>query len=287
MISSIEFLRDSGILATYAWCTVCDIQMSNIRDKTRIDGEIFRCKLCRATQLIILQSALEGSNISLGHFITLIYFWSNKCTRVQLSTFLDINEKYITGYTKMSRKVCLWKLGQLDIRIGGEKAIVQIKESVFYKAKYHKGHALFWPPKWVLGLYDVDKKIGVVRFVKDRSAKTLLTMIQEVVMPGSCIHTDKLGAYQQISNLSVVPKYEHSTVNHSKFFKDPETGIHTNNVEAYWCSIKRKFKQMNGVPAILTSSYLDEDSYIRRFGLAPFDLFINIIEHIAEFDAFE
>ena len=33
-------------------------------------------------------------------------------------------------------------------------------------------------------------------------------------------------------------------VNRSQHFKDPPTGVRTNHVEAYWSSVKRKFKQM-------------------------------------------
>lgn len=33
-------------------------------------------------------------------------------------------------------------------------------------------------------------------------------------------------------------KYIHKTVNHSKYFKDPKTGVHTNTIEGTWNGIK-------------------------------------------------
>ena len=51
--------------------------------------------------------------------------------------------------------------------------------------------------------------------------------------------------------------YVHRQVNHSQFFRDPDTGVHTNNVEAYWSSIKHKL-DMNAMLRTMTQSYLDE-----------------------------
>ena len=39
------------------------------------------------------------------------------------------------------------------------------------------------------------------------------------------------------------------SVNHSMFFKDPVTGVHTENIENYWNRVKTKtkYKRMNSV----------------------------------------
>jgi hypothetical protein len=33
--------------------------------------------------------------------------------------------------------------------------------------------------------------------------------------------------------------YTHETVNHSQYFKDPNTGVHTNSIEGTWKGLKR------------------------------------------------
>ena len=39
-------------------------------------------------------------------------------------------------------------------------------------------------------MYDVERKHAVVRYVQDRSRETLITIIQEIVLPGSIIFSD-------------------------------------------------------------------------------------------------
>jgi hypothetical protein len=47
-------------------------------------------------------------------------------------------------------------------------------------------------------------------------------------------------------------------VNHSLHFVDPQTGVHTNNIESNWKTGKMKIKQMCGVDRRYVQEYLDE-----------------------------
>ena len=51
--------------------------------------------------------------------------------------------------------------------------------------------------------------------------------------------------------------FVHRTVNHSRNFKDPVGGVHTNFIESFWAQCKRKFKSMSGTRASFCSSYVD------------------------------
>ena len=73
-----------------------------------------------------------------------------------------------------------------------------IDESVMVKAKYNRGRNLRLPQRWVFGIYDTVQKLGYIVFVTDRSAQTLLPIIERVVRPGSIIHSDGWGAYDRI-----------------------------------------------------------------------------------------
>ncbi len=130
----------------------------------------------------------------------------------------------------------------------------------------------------MFGIYDPVAKEGYIELVDKRDTATLLPIIQRVVAPGTTIWSDEWAAYRRLGTLGFV----HQTVNHSEYFKDPVTGVCTNHVEAYWCSVKRRFKSMCGTDSQMVSSYLDEHMWRERYGKTPELAFINIQRHISD-----
>ncbi|KCZ78866.1 hypothetical protein H311_00090 [Anncaliia algerae PRA109] len=90
-----------------------------------------------------------------------------------------------------------------------------------------------------------------LRMVENRKQETIFPIIQDLIIPNSIIWTDEFSVYTGGPNynkthtpLALLGPYNHCVVNHSVNYKDPITGVHTNNIEAYWNSVKRQFKQM-------------------------------------------
>ena len=79
----------------------------------------------------------------------------------------------------------------------------------------------------------------VTTVVDDRSAATLIPIIQRYILPGTLIISDEWQAYSSLSSLG----YQHQTVNHSQNFVDPGTDAHTNSVEGYWSCVKRQMRR--------------------------------------------
>ncbi len=75
----------------------------------------------------------------------------------------------------------------------------------------------------------------------------LLPLIQRWVLPGSIIHTDEWGAYNQLTSLG----YTHDSVNHSLQFVNPLTGVHTNTQEGLWHHVKKQFDASRSLDDIL------------------------------------
>lgn len=78
------------------------------------------------------------------------------------------------------------------------------------------------PPRWVLGILVKNYRPArpILYVIPDRSAATLIPIINYHCKPGSTITTDCWAAYQQLSRL-----HTHRTVNHSTNFVDPTTGL--------------------------------------------------------------
>lgn len=136
---------------------------------------------------------------------------------------------------------------------------------------------------WVFGLADSSHTpaLGYMELVPDRSAATLLPIIQAHVAPGTIIHSDEWSAYHRVGSLPNVAAHE--TVNHSIEFVNPTTGTHTQNIESYWNRSKLKLKRMRGCLATELPSYLDEFMWRERHGKTAGAAFSSIMADIAAF----
>lgn len=67
--------------------------------------------------------------------------------------------------------------------------------------------------------------------------------VDESVKHGSVIYTDRAAFYNRLAKSG----YFHGTVNHSKAFKDPETGVCTNLIEGTWGLYRQWISSMHGL----------------------------------------
>jgi len=77
---------------------------------------------------------------------------------------------------------------------------------------------------------------------------------------GTTIWSDEWAAYRTLGQVG----YQHVTVNHSRFYVDPNTGVHTNDIESRWNAAKKRFRQMFGVHREFIAEYLDEHMWRSR-----------------------
>ena len=146
--------------------------------------------------------------------------------------------------------------------------------------QYHRGR----PPThdvWVFGMVDVSHTpaLGYMEIVPRRDAATLLPIIQNVVQPGTTIHSDEWAAYNRVQSIPGIAAHE--TVNHSLFFVDPVTGVHTQNIESYWNRVKIRLKRMKGCHRDHVTGYLDEFMWRERYGTDILQAHGNLMRDIA------
>ena len=134
---------------------------------------------------------------------------------------------------------------------------------------------------WVFGLCNTSYSpaLGIMCIVPNRSAQTLLPIIQQHVRSGTVIYSDEWAAYRRVQQLQ--PVSSHNTINHSLHFVDPATGVHTQNIESYWSRVKRRFKRMKGVHESMMSAYLDEFMWRERHGRSASTALASLCRDIA------
>ena len=156
-----------------------------------------------------------------------LYGWALGMRNSQLTLFVGTSftsvRELLNGWYQMLQE----NIRDNDVKIGGPGIIVELNESKFGKRKYHQGHRV--EGVWIFdGIERTDERKCFLVAVPNRTARTLLDVIERHVLPGSIIHTDCWRACNRIEELGQL--YEHFTVNHSVGYVTEE-GVHTNTIE--------------------------------------------------------
>ena len=112
--------------------------------------------------------------------------------------------------------------------------------------------------------------IGVYGNREQQDSRHTVAHHSKSCAPGTTVWSDQWSSYGTVGSLPNV-----STVNHSVTFVAP-SGIHTQNIESYWNSVKIKFKRMRDCRADQLPSYLDEFVYRERYGITCRQMFNSI-----------
>lgn len=269
----IRWIQDLGLIAKNYTCPKCNKDMV-LREFANTDNHIWRCTKCKVTRSIRKGSWFEGSHLKLMDVMILTYMWVWRYNQNKVMHELKIRSEHtVTDWLNFCRKICTEIVQLQTEQIGGPNAVVEIDESKFGKRKYNRGRRV--EGKWVMGGVERDSNRCFLQVVEDRSAETLVPLIERFIAPGSTIISDCWRAYERLGERG----YNHLTVNHSVTFKDPETGAHTNTIEGLWSQVKRMFHHTNRAPGLFTS-YLAEFMY-RNIHKNSGDLFQQFLLDIA------
>ena len=254
-------------------CNKCKIELVvRSRRRSATSQHTFlslRCSSCGSFQSLYSCTLLSASKKPIVEVVEMVRFWSAEVTIAKACSLLAMLNIEVTRQTigklwRSQRNVCSLRLDKDNIKLGGDGEIVEIDESLFARVKHYKGKDLRRKQIWVFGL--VERRTSKVYFqiVPDRSAETLLAIINDHVMPGTLIMSDCWAAYNNISELHK-QQIRHLTVNHSVHFVCPKTMACTNLIESLWNSAKMKFKDMRGCNRLYIQSYVDEFMWRHNF----------------------
>lgn len=235
------------------------------RYQTVSDGYRWFCSHCRSVKSVRDGSFFAKSNLTLKQIVLLVYCWAQKFPQwiTQKETGISSDQTTVDWYN-FCREVCKSYLINNPLVIGGlhpngDRKVVEIDESLFFKRKYNVGR--FRPDHWVFG--GVERGTGKCFLVEvpDRTRVTLQNFIIQYIHPGSLIISDGWASYARISQIQG-QNYDHKVVNHSINFVDPnDPNVHTNSIEGLWAHMKKKLRDQFGTSNALFVSHMHEFIY--------------------------
>ncbi|GBN08085.1 hypothetical protein AVEN_273838-1 [Araneus ventricosus] len=229
-IDVIKFCMDVNWIAKEYVCCKCGEKMVLSERNDISDGYNW---VCRQSDHYIKRTVrkgswFDGSRLSIPEILIITYLWVKKTTNEWITDeFGYISEPTVTDWKSFCREVCVNMLVSYNYekKIGGVGMVVEIDESKFGKRKYNRGKRV--EGKWVFGGIERGTTNCFFKVVEDQTAETLIEITKKYVEPGSIVLSDCWQSYTSLKNEG----YTHYTVNHSKNFKDPVTGMHTNSIE--------------------------------------------------------
>lgn len=283
-LTIVKRFQEANLLPKNWRCTGRNCRKKCVLHKTSMDnfGYLFYCKKCKKRYSIRKNTFFENIHMAIEDVMWLLYAWSSLCPAIVASRMLVCRKASVVQMYRFFRDITSWKLLQIPeaFYLGGEGHTVQIDESVVTRRKYNVGRII--PQVWVLGMVDTCTKKGVVVYIENRSAETLINEIYKYVLPGTEIWTDMWSGYSSLNTLGGVSPYIHKSVNHSSNFVDPATGVCTNHIEGYWSLLKGFCRKLHVINSPLLPEHIDHFMWYKIYGGEKSTTFNNIVTHIAE-----
>lgn len=239
-----DMLYDEGICESTLHCRG---RYYIVRDLSTKTGYRLKCSKCKKTKSLFYNSIFTRSQLPVNVVLHILYCWAHECSIDFTSHECDVSTNTVTNFFQAFRQACKYVTdNEPHFQIGGPGRIVEIDETIISKRKSNAGRIL--PEIWVFGGVCRESGERFALQVPDRSASTLIPIIQRYIAPSSVIYSDSWKAYNRIAILP--QRYTHKTVNHSTNFVDPVSGAHTQNVERMWREVKRVRRRYEGINRI-------------------------------------
>ncbi|GBN48473.1 hypothetical protein AVEN_210071-1 [Araneus ventricosus] len=213
----IEWCMGMDMIAKEFVCPTCGEKMV-LTEENCSDGYAWVCRKFGVNEHHIKRTVRKGSwfeenKSTIPEVLILTYLWVKKTPNEWIVDEMNVSEPTVVDWKSFCREVCVNRLVKdSKDKLGGVGMVVEIDESKFGKRKYNRG-----------------KRVN----------ETLIEITKKNVEPGSTILSDCWPSYNGLT----AEGYVHCIINHSKNFKDPVTGVHTNGIEDTWNAIKTDFRK--------------------------------------------
>ncbi|KAF1746225.1 hypothetical protein GCK72_022678 [Caenorhabditis remanei] len=220
-----EFLAKYGLIENTRTCGYCPTPMSLVRDTAlKSDFYVWRCAGCKKDQstkklTVKAGSFFEGLHLSVQQVLYAAADWLENPSKPVLDASRDLKMDKNTivklqEWFRQMTKQWFYREGSRDpnMKLGGRNKIVEIDETLMYRAKYNRGKMLTRRQVWVFGMIERGTSKVIMFRVPKRDSATLLPIIHKYVLPGTTIVSDGWRAYGGIGRMQ--SGYHHLFVNH-------------------------------------------------------------------------
>lgn len=213
-------------------CTACSSPASWKKVRAK---RYYRAGCCRNVEIYPKSgSVFHQSRIPLKDWFLLMLYFAN--SRLGISATLAarlLGISYQAAFTLCDRIRTHMALLENRRKIGGPGQHVHIDEALFRGVLTDDA-----AQNKILILGICTKNDLVSTIIPDRTKKTIISAIEEMVNIGSIIVTDSHPSYKSLSknNWDVI------TVNHSKNIYATKDGVSQAQIETYWGHMKRSFR---------------------------------------------
>ena len=165
----------------------------------------------------------------MSKILLLLYWWCRDFPVGQAASEVGVSKPTAIEWCVKFRDLCPEHL-LLSVSgpVGAPGHFVETDKSKIGHRKYNGGR--FRDCVWVFGGLDRTTSEAFFVVVEDRSAETLVPMVQYFILPGSTVHSDESAVYGVLRDCD----YHSVTVNHPLNFVDPVSGGHTQVIESLW-----------------------------------------------------
>ena len=174
--SVIQYLQNKQLLRPTMNCD-CGRVMSLQRHTRILDGYVYRCTKCKTTKSVKHGRFFGKAAITLAQIMQLALLWTLETPVTAVPQLIGVSEKTSIQWFNYCRDVCSFKMVGLNQMLGGVGRIVQINESLMFRRKNNVGRVV--QQFWVFGMYDLSIRKGYLQHVSDRSADTMIPIIQQ------------------------------------------------------------------------------------------------------------
>lgn len=251
--SLIEWMQNQELLRNSYYCVKCKKKSVIVRRVRRRECLSYRCSGNNNCETSIRKdSFFEHFRLSLGDiFLFLINYLDG--VSIYKSALRSGNCPSNTGtrWGQIIRQIMMHRV-HLEYFANGYQftSTCQLDECCLSRrVKFHRGSAV-GPVAWIWGCCCVATGRILILPVINRSAATLVPIIEKYICKGTKVLTDGWGAYGSLNAIG----YEAYSVNHSNTFQiqyySPENNkieiVDTNMMEGFWGHLRTFFRRRNG-----------------------------------------